>query len=265
MVLSSRGNPRIKAIRALRRREEREQTGLAFVEGLRIVTEAAQIGNCLEMLVVAPSLLTSGRARWLVEQLQRDGVETLEVAADVFDSLSSRDGPQGLGAVVRQCWQSLAEVRLGRACWVVLEAIQDPGNLGTILRTSDGVGATGVVLVGQTADPFHPVAVRASMGAVFSQQIARASMAEAVEWARAGGGTLVGASPVASRDFREIEYRRPLMLLMGNEQRGLSADAMARCDIIARIPMHGRSDSLNLAVATGLMLYEAQRRCGSFS
>ena len=250
-------NPQIKAIRALRHRDARERTGLFFAEGLRIVTEALEVRARIETLIVAPSLLRSESARGLLTSADAAGIPVLEVTADVFASLSARDGPAGLGAVVCERWESLSGLSTGdRDCWVALDGVQDPGNLGTILRTADAAGAAGVILLGTTTDPYHPTAVRASMGAIFSQRLIRASVAEFAAWARRNGCTLIGASGDGACDYRAVEYQPPLVLLLGSEQHGLSAELLDLCQTTVRIPMLGRSDSLNLAVAASLLLYE---------
>ncbi len=256
-MISSTSNPRIKQIRGLRQRKARSESGLFFVEGIRLVLEAVQLGAPLETLVVAPELLSSTRAQELVQAQQRAGVPTLEVTAEVFQSLSAREGPQGLGAVLQQRWETLDHVQPGNELgWVALDAVQDPGNLGTILRTSDAVGCAGVILLDHTTDPYDPAAVRASMGAIFAQRLVRASFAEFAVWKQRHTVMVVGTSGAALHDYQAVKYVPPLVLLMGSERLGLAAEQQAVCDLMVRIPMVGRSDSLNLAVATGVMLYE---------
>jgi TrmH family RNA methyltransferase len=165
--------------------------------------------------------------------------------------------------VVRQHWTLLDEVEPEAGlCWVALDAVQDPGNLGTILRTADAVGAAGIILVGQTTDPYDPGALRASMGSIFSQRLVRADFDQLLSWKDAHDCFLVGTSDAADSEYRDALYDSRLILLMGSERQGLSREQQARCDLVVRIPMAGRSDSLNLAVATGVMLYEIfhQRR-----
>ncbi len=265
MHITSTSNPRIKAIRALRQRKERERTGLFFVEGIRIVTEAIQTNAEIESLVVAPDLLTSQHARELVRAQQKRGVTLLEVSRALFESIAAKDNPQGIGAVVRQQWADLSGLEdltgLLRL-WLALDAAQDPGNIGTILRTSDAVGGAGVILLGHAADPHDPSAVRASMGALFSQRLVRANWDEFLVWKQQHAVALVGTSGEAEHAYTDVIYPSPLVLLMGSEQKGLSPDQQAACDLVVKVPMVGRSDSLNLAVATGVVLYEIfnQRR-----
>lgn len=274
----------MRQVRALRGRKEREETGLFFAEGIRIVAEAVQTGAGIEALVVAPDLLVSSFAQELVDKQRRAGTAVWELSKEAFASISVKDGPQGLGALVHQRWLPLESVRMGGGAhgddkarrerdggkagglgWVALSAVADPGNLGTIMRTSDAVGGLGIILVGPTTDPYDPAATRASMGAIFSQGLVRTSVAEFGAWKRRRGWTVVGTSGAAATDYQAVKYRFPLVLYMGSERQGLSAEERALCDTMVRLPMVGRSDSLNLAVATGVMLYElfSQRRRGA--
>jgi len=252
-LITSPANPRIKAIRSLRTRRERDRTGLFFIEGYHITAEALELGATVEQLIIAPDLLPT-EVQTLAAQLRRTGVDCLEVSAPVFESISSRDGPQGIGAVLRQRWMPLAQC-VGAGRWVALEAVQYPGNLGTILRTCDATGCTGVILLGEATDPYDPVAVRASTGAVISQTLVRASQAEFATWARRHQMLVVGTSPAATASYQEVRYRDPLVVCMGSERGGLSPAQQALCDMVVRIPMAGRRDSLNVAVATAVMLY----------
>lgn len=256
-MITSRNNPVVKQIRSLRQRQERERSGLYFVEGIRLVAEAVQNGAPIEQLIFAPDLLASPFARELVETQQQAGVPCLALSADVFASLSAKEGPQGLGAVLQQHWDRLADVRLGdELCWIALESIADPGNLGTIMRTADAVGAAGMILLGNSTDPYDGVALRGSMGAIYNQRLVRATWHEFVAWKAQHNYTVVGTSDKAATDYQAMRYQAPSVLLMGSERQGLSAEQQAVCDAMVSIPMAGRSDSLNLAVATALVMYE---------
>lgn len=264
-VISSLHNPRIKAIRALKARKERERTGLLFVEGIRIVLEAIALGATVETLVVAPDLLISHRARESVDAQRRLGLPCLEVSADVFASISRsishKYGPWGFGAVVRQRWEPLASVRPQRGqCWVALDEVADPGNLGTILRTNDAVGGCGVILIGHGTDPYDPASVRASMGSIFAQRLVRATLDEFAAWRRAHRCTVIGTACEGAVDYRAVDYPDAVVLLMGSERHGLPPEQRALCDRLVTIPMSGHADSLNLGVATGIMLYEMLRQ-----
>jgi TrmH family RNA methyltransferase len=231
------------------------------------VTDAVSSAFDIETIVVAHELLNSQFALGLVDDVRVRGVPILEVTTEVFNALSFKEGPQGLGAVVRQRWERLPAAYPENAhYWIALEGVQDPGNLGAILRTADAVGAGGVILLGQSTDPYDPSALRASMGAIFWQAVIRSSPAELERWRRQHNVYLVGTSDKADTDYTRAQYRLPLILLMGSERLGLSRAQQELCDVVVRIPMVGKSDSLNLAVATSLMLYEIfnrQRRAGT--
>lgn len=265
MRITSAANAQIKAIRKLRERKERQASGLFYVEGLRIVAEAIQQRAAIETLVTAPELLTSEFGQKLIAEAALAGVHILEVSASLFRELSSKEGPVGIAAVVRQRWQTLEGVEIHPGhLWVALDAVADPGNLGTIMRTLDAVGGSGLLLLDHSTDPYDPTAIRASMGAVFTQTLARASFAEFAAWKQARNVALIGTSDKARQDYHDFQYPAHLVLLMGSEREGLSEQHLNLCDAVVRIPMVGRSDSLNLAVATGVVLYEVynQRREG---
>jgi TrmH family RNA methyltransferase len=261
-IISSRSNPVVKAIRALGSRKERARTGLFFVEGLRLVAAAARQDDIIETCVVAPKLMRGPDGHGLLQSLQQRGVPCIEMTDEVFLGLAEKEQTHGIGAVVRQRWETLVGIGPSEArSWVALEAVQYPGNLGTVLRTCDAVGGAGVILLGNTTDPYDPAAVRASLGAVFWQRLVRADLTEFADWKRQHGYTVVGTSPAATLDYRTVAYQPPLVLLMGSEGRGLSPAHRALCDVVVTIPMVGRSDSLNLAVATGVVLYEVFNQC----
>jgi TrmH family RNA methyltransferase len=256
-MITSSANLRIKQIRKLRDHKERLQTGMFYAEGLRIVIEAFAQEAAVQTLLYSPELLTSEVGKKLIEDQRGGGVETLEVSADVFKTLALKEDPQGIAAVVGQSWTGLGQIRLKKdRVWVALDSIADPGNLGTILRTNDAVGGEGVILLENSTDPYDPTCIRASMGAIFSQTLVRTRFEDFAAWKRASNWALIGTSGAADLDYHHISYPRELVLFMGSERKGLPEEALALCDQIVRIPMAGQSDSLNLAVATGIMLYE---------
>ena len=263
-LITSSSNPRIKDIRKLRERKYRAESGLYFIEGLRIVGEAARYLELMQTLIVAPVLLTSSYGKDLVTALRGKGIETLEVSPEVFATLSGKDGPQGLAAVMRQQVQVLPNlVESAPAVFIALDSIQDPGNLGTILRTADAVAAHGVILAGNCTDPYDPAVVRGSMGAIYSVPVIKTDFDSLFAWCANQGLAVVGTSDSAATHYAEISYPQRVLLLMGSEQKGLAQEVQARVHQMARIPMAGRSDSLNLAVATAIMLFEiAGQRAG---
>lgn len=256
-MITSSANPLVKHIRKLRERKEREVSGLFYVEGLRIVAELAEKAGQIETLLVCPELLSGGFGRELLSKLIAGGVPVVNFSPAVFESFSLKDGPQGMAALAHQKWTPLEQVnpQVGE-CWVVLEAVADPGNLGTILRTLDAVGGQGVILLEQSTDPYDPTAIRASMGAVFAQHLVKTTLAQFSDWARAANWHIVGTSDAAVVDYHHTQYPGPFILMMGSERHGLSSQAMELCDQMVSIPMLGRGDSLNLAVATAVVLYE---------
>lgn len=257
MLIASRANPKVKAIRQLVHRKRREETGLFLIEGAQLVREALQLSTEVTLAVYAPGRASreAAEAAGAVRDAARAPV--LEVSPEVMESISAHQGAQGICAVARQRWRRLAEVTLGEElCWVVVNQIEHPGSLGTILRVSDAVGGAGVILLGPSADPYDPTAVRASLGAVLSQQLVRCSFAEFADWRRQQRCLVVGTSPAAATDYRGVRYQPPVVLVLGNERSGLPPEQEAICDVMVSIPMVGRGDSHHVAVAAAVVLYE---------
>ena len=256
-MITSFANSTVKYIRKLEHKKFRREAGEFFIEGLRTVGEAVQTGAPIQSLVVAPDLLVSEFGQSLLQAPATQAVERIEVSTEIYEKLAHKEGPQGIGAIVRQDWQTINEIEVQPDdLWVALDEIADPGNLGTIMRTADGVGGPGIILIGDSTDPYDPSAVKASMGAIFSLKIVKASWHAFLSWQQKAKMMLVGTSDHATADYQAIAYQRPLTLLMGSERHGLPQEMEAACHEIARIPMEGRSDSLNLAIATAVMLYE---------
>jgi len=261
--VTSAGNPVIKMIRSLERRKAREETELFMAEGERLVRDAAGLGWQPEWLVFAGGDALRPSVATLVETMAAAGVTCLETTERVMGQIARRDNPQTVIGVYRQRWAELSAVDARtHFCWVVLQAVRDPGNLGTILRTADAVGAGGVILLGASCDPYSLEAVRASMGSVFALSLARAELETFTAWRHGWGGTVIGAAPAATASFQSVACAAPVFLMMGNEQSGLPPEFAGACDALVRIPMRGSADSLNLAVATGVMLYELWGRAG---
>jgi TrmH family RNA methyltransferase len=256
-MITSHSNQAIKTIRSLRDKKTRNATGLFFIEGLRIVGEALQKGGCVQTLIYAPELLVSDFGQELVLVQKERGMDLLEVSRDVFISISNKQGPQGLAAVVKQQWCDLKSVCLEKGdLWVALDSVADPGNLGTILRTIDAVGGNGVFLLDQCTDPYDATAIRASMGALFSNRFVRASFMDFTAWVIGSKYPVIGTSDKAETDYQELVYPDPMILLMGSERQGLCKAGTDLCETVVRIPMAGSSDSLNVAIAAGVTLYE---------
>ena len=260
-IITSAGNAEVKRLRSLHERKFRRQTGWFLAEGMRICTEAVALGWRMHRLAYLASRADDHQVRALLQALSRDGGRALPVTESLLVRVSRKDNPQMVLGAFEQRWLAADEVvpDLGR-CWIALDRVRDPGNLGTIMRTADATGARGVILIGDCTDPYSVEAVRASMGAVFNVELAHMSETAFLAFAASWPGRVVGTALPASVDYREADYSGPLILLMGNEQAGLTDALMAACNQLVRMPMLGRSDSLNLAVASGLVLYEALRR-----
>jgi TrmH family RNA methyltransferase len=263
-LITSRSNPKVKQLRALQNRKEREAAGLFLVEGIRQVGDAVAAHAPIESLYYAPDLLISEFALGLIEEQATQGVACYALAPDVFESVASREGPQGILAVVRQPKTILADLNPQNFGWgVALVAPQDPGNIGTILRTINAVGANGLLLLENSADPYHPTAMRAGMGANFWHPVVTALFNEFASWAGQHEYHIVGTSAHGSTDYREMAgYHKPLILLMGSEREGLSDEQIKVCHQLVRLPMQGQVSSLNLSVATGVMLYAMLDKLG---
>ncbi len=252
--ITSLANPLVKEARALRQRKARAETGRFVVEGLHHIGEALDSGWEVDALLYAPELLTSGFARDLVDRATRLPLRLQPVSAQVMESLAEKDSPQGVLAIVCQRQSRLEDLKNSK-CLVALVSPQDPGNVGAILRTVDAVGADGLLLLEGGADLYHPTAVRASMGALFWRPVVQATFDDFVVWVCAHSLQLVGASSHADMDYHTFAPHEPWVLLMGNEQKGLTREQTAACDVTISLPMRGRVSSLNLAVATGILLY----------
>lgn len=249
--ISSPNNSLVKQARALRQKKARVESRLFLVEGIHHVGEAVESGWEVESLLYAPDLLTSKFAADLIARL---GDKPQPVSAEVMESLADKENPQGILAIVRQRETKISNLQSLETS-VALVSPQDPGNVGTILRTMDAVGAEALFLLDGGVDVFHPTAIRASMGALFWKPVIPASFDEFAAWARAGKFQLIGASAHADVDYRTLVPNTPWVLVLGSEQKGLSPAQINACDVTVSLPMQGRVGSLNLAVAAGVLLY----------
>lgn len=257
-AVSSLANETVKAVRALHLRKARQESGRFLAEGLKIVAEAVELGFPPAVVMHTAEMGSHPVLRRVTAAARAGGGEVIEVTREVLEKVSKRDNPQTVVAVFEQRFAALNELRPDAAgTWVALEAVRDPGNLGTIIRTADAAGCGGVILVGDCVDPFSVEGVRATMGSIFAVPIARADRETFLAWRASWPGAVVGTRLQADVDHRTAHYRRPTLLLMGNEQAGLTPELAAACDVNVKIPMRGRADSLNLAVATGVMIYAA--------
>jgi TrmH family RNA methyltransferase len=259
-TLTNPQNPHIKQVRQLQQRKVRDETGLFIVEGIRHVGEAIAAGAAIAYFCYAPELLKSEFAHDLLEKQRRANARVYALAAPVFRSIADKDNPQGILAVARRPNLQLSNLQPAAHPWLVaLVSPQDPGNIGTVMRTIDAVGASGLILLDGGADPGHPNAVRASLGALFWMPVVAATFGEFAAWAKANRYRVYGTSEKGAHNYDAVVYDRPCVLLMGSERDGLTPEQEAACDVMVRVPMVGRVTSLNLAVATGVMLYAMAR------
>jgi TrmH family RNA methyltransferase len=260
-AITSLQNERVKLIRSLEMRKVRRETGLFVAEGASVLVTARDAGWVPKILVFLAGSAQAGVHGALLDWAQGAGAECLEVSEAVLAKLAAKDNPQTMLGVFEQRWVNEPDPATvaGGATWLALEAVRDPGNLGTIVRTVDAVGAVGVILIGNCVDPYSRESVRASMGSIFNAAIARMGSEHFLAWAATWRGDIVGTQLAARADFRRVAYRAPTLLLMGSEGPGLSPELAAICSRLVKIPMAGRLDSLNLAVAAALVLYEIRK------
>jgi TrmH family RNA methyltransferase len=244
-------------VRALRTRETRAETGWYAVEGARFVIAAADAGAAFVKLVVCEPLLESPMARMVIKRQQRAGVPIVEVGADDYATVSRLTDGTGRGviAVLRQRFTAIDRIG-AHDLWLAVEGARSSGNLGSLMRTCLAVRARGVIAIGDT-DVHDPTCVRATMGALEALELARMPAPALAALARASRARLFGATPDGNHDFRDVSYGGAAVIVVGSERRGLSEPLRRACDVLVRIPMAGRVDSLNLAVAGSLILYEA--------
>ncbi len=260
-LITGFSNPVVKALRQLRDKKHRRREGKFLAEGLRLLTDARQSSHVPELLVLAQGRDQHPLLDALEQAVDAAGGEVIETTPDILAKITGKDNPQAVAGVFREFDTALSALDRSRAdIWLVAQALRDPGNLGTMLRTGDAIGAGGLILLDDCADPFSVEAVRASMGAVFTQKIAQARWEEFAGWLRGGSaeprGQLVAASLRDAQPYRGAPYAAPCFVMVGNESRGLPEEYEMACDLRVTLPMKGRADSLNAAVAAAVLGYE---------
>lgn len=249
-------NPTVKYLRSLRDKKHRKRSGQFLVEGLRLLEDARVSGRLPQTLVMA-----DGREHPLLARMEADvvaaGGEVIATTPDILSKITGKENAQVVAGVFDE-WNTSLEMldRKAAPIWLVAQALRDPGNLGTMLRTCDAVGAGGLILIDDCADPFSAEAVRASMGAVFTVGLAQARWEEFFPWLREGTSQLVAASLRDAVPYRGAPYAAPCFILVGNESQGLPEEYEAACDLRVTMPMKGRADSLNAAVAGAVLAYQ---------
>ena len=256
-IITGFSNPTVKALRALREKKHRKAAGTFLAEGLRLLTDARESGHIPETLVLSDRRDPHPLLSELERAVEARGGEIIETSPDILAKITGKDNPQAVAGVFAEFDTSLAALdRTSADIWLVAQALRDPGNLGTMLRTADAIGAGGVILINDCADPFSVETVRASMGAIFTRRVARAEWADFEQWLRAGEGQLVAASLRDAQPYRSAPYAAPCFVMVGNESRGLPEEYEVACDLRVTMPMKGRADSLNAAVAAAVLGYE---------
>ena len=261
LLIASLQNPRIKQAVALRQRSHRDETGQMLIEGYREIKRAVENRHFPTALFCCPALFQGTNEPALLEQCRAAGAEITECTEPVFVKLSYRDRPEGLLALAPQVRRALQDLVMpANPLLVVAEAIEKPGNLGSILRSADAAGVHGLIVCDRCTDINNPNVVRASIGTLFSVPVAEGSSADTLAWLRARGIRVLAATPHAEQDFYAADMRQGTAIVVGTEQYGLSDLWMSGADVKVRIPMRGQADSLNVAAATTILLYEALRQ-----
>lgn len=256
-VITGFSNPTVKFVRSLREKKHRRQAGKFLVEGLRLLTDAREGGRLPEMLLMAQGRDEHPLLAELERAVEAAGGEVIELPIDLLAKVTGKDNPQAVAGVFAEWDTSLARIdREGAPIWLVAQAMRDPGNLGTMLRTADAVGAGGLILLDDCVDPFSVEAVRASMGGIFTVALAQARWEEFEGWLRQAEGQLVAASLREAQPYRGAPYAAPCFVMVGNESQGLPEPYEMACDLRVTMPMKGRADSLNAAVAAAVLAYE---------
>lgn len=252
-------NPTVKFVRSLREKKHRKREGKFLAEGLRLLTDAREAGKVPELLLMAEGRDEHPLLTALEHAVEQAGGDIVELPLDILAKITGKENPQSVAGVFAEWDTRLTALdRNSAPIWLVAQALRDPGNIGTMLRTGDAVGAAGLILLDDCADPFSVEAVRASMGAIFTQHVAQARWDDFIQWLRQGHGQLVAASLRDAQPYRGAPYAAPCFVMVGNESRGLPEEYELACDLRVTIPMLGKADSLNAAVAAAVLAYEVR-------
>ena|SRR5579884_986099 len=256
-VVCTPRDPRFLTLRSLQTHQGRSRTGLYIIEGIRHLARAVEQGAPIDSVFLDPSVLSNPFGQKLARRLRQQGIPGIRLSRELYRNLTLATEPQGIGAVLRQKWFPLEHVRASKnSLWLAVESIESPGNLGTIMRTAEAAGVTGVFILSPSCDPYDPSAIRATMGSLFSQRLVRCSVHEFKHWTKSNGVSVVASSPAGLMDYKAFAYRFPTALLVGSERQGLSDQLLETANFVVRIPMRGGCDSLNAAVAASILLFE---------
>jgi RNA methyltransferase, TrmH family len=254
--ISSKSNSYIKDIRHLIKKKFRDETGKYYLEGIKLIGEALKAHAELESVIFCPDFLSSDFGMHFIEIAGDSGVEVLEVSQDVFKSISLKERPQGIAAIGRQKWIDIQDLDSPQGLWIILINIQDPGNLGTILRSLNGACGMGAIIVGDATDAYHPTAVRSSTGALYNLKLCKISKTELIKWKSSINIPFIGTICEEGINLKKFQFPENMCLVMGSEQKGLNKEIIDICDDLVTIPMGGSIDSLNLACAASIVLFE---------
>ena len=261
MLITSLQNPAVKNVVKLRQRSHRDDSASLVVEGYREVKRALDNAVPILQLFYCPDLYQGKNEPVIVSRCAAASVPLYECSEPVFRKIAYRDRPEGLLALCPQIRRSLADLRLPDNPFVVVgEHIEKPGNLGTMLRTSDAAGVDALIVADPCTDLNNPNVVRASIGTLFTVPVAQASTAETIAFLRERGIRSLAASPHATKNYTAVDMTGPIAIVVGAEQYGLSDPWMTQADELVRIPMLGQADSLNVAAAATILLYEVVRQ-----
>lgn len=256
-------NPRVKQATKLRDRRDRDREQLFVIEGYRELLRAFECEFPVEEIFFNPGMFQGQNEMPLLARFEQRGTRLTEVSAVAFRKMAYRDRPEGLLGVAHQVHRGLDDIELSETpLLLVAEAIEKPGNLGTMLRTADATGVDAFLLCDACTDLFNPNVVRASTGTLFSVALAEAKTAETITWMKRRDIRILAATPHTDLRYTDIDMTGPVAVVVGTEQYGLSNAWMDQADHRVRIPMLGAADSLNVASATTLLLYEAIRQRG---
>jgi len=258
MMITSFGNPLIKRIKRLRQKKYRLQEKAFFVDGVRVAIAAIEHQAAIETIVFSSQLLTSDKAWQMIADQQDAGTHCVDLSGEVYQSISLRENAVGFGAIVSFAGTGIDDIKVEQeSIFIALVEVSEPGNLGSIMRIIDAAGASSLILVGPSVDPYHPTAVKASMGALFTIPFCQvADIDSLMSWSERQSIHVVATSAHSKRSYRQCEYQYPALILLGSEGEGLPDELIRNAELAVSIPMRGSSSSLNLAVATGILLYE---------
>lgn len=261
-VITSTQNPRVKALTKFSKRRVRDEAGLFVIEGVRPIERTLAKGVVLKEVYICPELFSaSGSEPELIKKLSAAGADITQLAKEAFIKAAYREHPEGILAVAKQWPTGLETLHLSdNPLLIVLEAVEKPGNLGTVLRTADAVGADGVIIADAATDIYNPNVVRASTGTLFSVPVAVADTPAVIDYLKRRNITIVVTTPHTNTTYTEADLTGPVAIVMGSEDKGLSETWLDACDVAVKLPMLGIADSLNVSAATVVLAYEVLRQ-----